>query len=385
MSVIPAPANLGAAPTAREPRICMPSWRNFRKVAYQGSLYEAQDVLADSGEVDLLCLDPGPHYRFREGWQRRILWHDFTKRLSYINPGLRPVRLDRDYDVFIATCQSWWDLLSLNAVKGWKERCRTSVCWMDEMWAAWVPRYKNWLHLMDQFDHIVLNLRGSVEAVEQALGRPCHWVPHGADALRFSPYPRPPERVIDVYSIGRRWVGVHQALLRRAEAGGFFYVYDTVNVNDTILPDHRVHRDFIASMAKRSRCFMVAPAKMDDPTGIGGQSEVGSRYFEGSASGAVLIGEKPEGPSFRELFDWEDSVIEIKTDGSDVIDVLSDLARHPERAERISRRNAAAALLRHDWAYRWKDILRVAGLAPGPALAGREARLRELAASASDD
>jgi len=360
----------------------MPSWRNFRKVAYRGGLYEAEDVLVASDDVDLICLDAGRHYALREDWQRRILWHDFTRKLAFLNPGLKTVRLERDYDVFIAVCQSWWDLLSLNAVKGWRERCKTSVCWMDEMWAAWVPRYKNWLHLMDRFDHIVLNLRGTVPAVEQALGRPCHWVPHGTDALRFSPYPRPPGRVIDVYSIGRRWEGVHNALLRQSAEQGIFYVYDTVNVNDTVLPDHRVHRDFLASMSKRSRFFMVAPAKMDDPTGIGGQSEVGSRYFEGSAAGAVLIGRKPEGESFRELFNWEDAVLEIATDGSDVVDILAELERDPGRILSSGRRNAVESLSRHDWIYRWREILRIAGLTPRPALAAREERLKELAASA---
>jgi hypothetical protein len=341
---------LSDPPKGTGPRICMPSWRNFRKVAYQGNLYEAQDVLASSADVDLLCPDPSRHYGFREGWQRRLLWRDSTKMLSYLNPGLRTVRLDRDYDLFLAVCQNWWDLLSLNAIKGWRERCRTSVCWMDEMWAAWVPRYKNWLHLMDRFDHIVLNLRDTVPAVERALRRPCHWVSHGTDTLRFGPYPHPPGRVIDVYSIGRRWEGVHEALLRRTKDSGLFYVYDTVNVNDTVLPDHRAHRDLIASLAKRSRYFMVAPAKMDDPTGIGGQSEVGSRYFEGSAAGAVLIGRKPEGEAFRRLFDWDGAVLEIKTDGSDVVDVLSELDREPGRIERIGRRNAIESLLRHDWA-----------------------------------
>jgi len=357
----------------------MPSWRNFRKIAYLGGLYEAEDVLVASDDVDLICLDPGPHYRFRESWLRRILWKDATKKLAFLNPGLRTVRLDRDYDLFVAVCQSWWDLLSLNAIKGWKERCRTSVCWMDEMWAAWVPRYKNWLHLMNQFDHVVLNLQGSVTAVETALGRPCHWVPHGVDVVRFSPYPAPPERVIDVYSIGRRWEGVHEALLRRAEQKGIFYVYDTVSVNDTVMRDFHAHRDFIANMAKRSRTFMVAPAKMDHPTETDGQDEVGSRYLEGSAAGCVLIGKKPSGESFQRLFGWPDSVIEIETDGTDIDDVLSELSARPGRAEDISRRNATESLLRHDWVYRWREILRIAGLKPKPSLEAREQRLAQLA------
>ena len=27
-----------------------------------------------------------------------------------------------------------------NAIEGWKDRCRTSICWVDELWANGVPQ-----------------------------------------------------------------------------------------------------------------------------------------------------------------------------------------------------------------------------------------------------
>ena len=362
-----------------DPRICMPSWRNFRKVAYQGGLYEAQDVLCEIDDVDLICLDPGKGFRVRENLQRKLLWRDSTKKLAFLNPGLRPIRLKRRYDIFIAICQNWWDLLCLNAIKGWKEQCGITVCWIDEMWAAWVPRYKNWLHVLNRFDHVFLNLHGSVHAVEEALGRRCHWLPAGVDTVRFSPYPDPPARIIDFYSIGRKWEGVHRALLDQVKRNRILYIYDTGNVNEMFLPDHKQHRDLISNIAKRSRFFMVAPAKMDIPFDTKGQIEVGSRYFEGAAAGSVLIGKKAECESFDKLFGWQDSVIEIETDGSDLVDVLSDLARQPQRLRDMSQRNCIQTLLRHDWGYRWKEILHVAGLQPKPAMEAREKRLTHMA------
>lgn len=376
------PGSGSTGPTEREPRICVPSLRNFRKVAYQGCLYEAQDVLSDICDVDLICLEPDKGFAFKEKWQRRLIWRDTTKKLATLNPGLKPVKLTRQYDLFIAVCQSYWDLLCMNAVKGWKENCRASVCWMDELWAAWVPDFKNWLHLLNRFDHVFLNLKGSVRAVEEALGRECHWLPTGVDAIRFSPCPRPPARVIDVYSLGRKWEGVHRSLLDLVASQGLFYIYDTVNVNDTVLPDHRQHRDLIANLAKRSRFFLVAPAKMNDPSDSGGQREVGSRYFEGAASGAVLIGKSPGSESFDRLFGWKDAVIDIEIDGSDLAPTLEGLMRSPDRLSEISRRNSKESLLRHDWLYRWKEILEIAGVKPGQGMATREERLRQLADSA---
>ena len=85
------------------------------------------------------------------------------------------------------------------------------------------------------------------------------------------------------------------------------------------------------------------------------------------------------------MFDWPDAVIEVQPDGSDVVEVLSKLAAQPETLDRISRRNASEVLRRHDWVYRWKQILAIAGLEPTPAMKAREAQLQEQAAIAIAD
>ena len=92
-----------------------------------------------------------------------------------------------------------------------------------------------------------------------------------------------------------------------------------------------------------------------------------------------MIGQVPRCEAFDKLFNWPDAVIEIQPDGSDVLDVLSRLAAEPERLEAMSRRNAAEALLRHDWVYRWRQILEIAGVKPTMAMEARESRLSELA------
>ncbi len=92
-----------------------------------------------------------------------------------------------------------------------------------------------------------------------------------------------------------------------------------------------------------------------------------------------MIGQAPDRDSFRRMFPWPDAVINIQPDGSDVLDVIARLERVPEQVLTISQMNAAEALLRHDWVYRWKELLQLAGLDPAPAMAARERRLRELA------
>lgn len=369
---------------ALKPRICMPTGRGFTRRAFLGGHYEAQDVLLEIDDVDLIELEPGPGFEFREMLQRRLLYRDVSRKIAFLNPGLRKVRLMREYDLFVVRCQTYWDLLHINAVEGWKDYCKTSVLWLDELWAASIPEHKYWLPALKQFDHIFIGYRGTIGPLSATIGRSCRWLPGGVDCLRFSPWPDTPSRVVDVYSVGRRWEGIHGVLLEATGRGKVFYIYDTFpRIAERDVYDHRQHRSLFANLAKRSRYFMVAPGKINlDETQ--GQVEVGYRYYEGAAAGAVLLGQPPDCEAFRELFPWQDVVIEVQPDGSDVMEVIANFDSEPARVRAIQQRNSAEALLRHDWAYRWKEIFRVAGIEPLPAMSARERRLKDLAEIAAN-
>lgn len=359
----------------------MPTTRQFARRAYQCGLYEAQDVLCQADDVDLICLQPRKGFELKQRWQRRLLYHDISRRLINVNPGLERVRLTQDYELFVAVCPTYWDLFYLNAIEGWKDRCKTSVLWLDEIWASLIPQYKYWLHALTQFDHIFVGCSGSARPLSEAIGRECRWLPGGVDTLRFTPYPDPPERAVDVYSIGRRCEGIHDALLRLVAKRNIFYVHDTFAGADMVLHDYEQHRNLLANIAKRTRYFVVSRAKIDAPAETQGQIEIGFRYYEGSAAGAILIGQTEDHESFRSMFGWPDAIIHVRPDGSDVCQVLSSLEAQPERRQEISCRNASEALMRHDWVYRWNEIFAAAGVAPSPGMKAREARLMTMAAS----
>jgi hypothetical protein len=364
----------------RRPRICILTTRGFFNNAFRCGFYEGQDVLSEVDDVDLLYLKPKKAYELRERFQRCIIWRDFTGKIVSMNMAYQPIRLTKEYDLFIVYLPYRSDMIQIPAIQGWKDYCRTSILWIDELWASIVPKLKSYLSLFSEFDHVAIGLKGTVKVVSDAIKRPCHWVPGGIDTIRFSPYPEFPVRAIDIYSIGRMWKGLHQALLKYAANNRLFYVYDTfINASDRQVKECRLHREMIANIAKRSRYFLVAPAKIDDTWERKRQIEVGFRYYEGSAAGAIMLGQILDCESFRTMFDWPDSVIEIKPDGSDVAQVLTSLAAQPERLLEISRRNAIEALLRHDWVYRWKKILDIAGLKPTPELEIRENRLKRMA------
>jgi spore maturation protein CgeB len=367
---------------AASPRICMPTWRKFKKNAYRCGLYEAQDVLVEIDDVDLIDLEMTWATRIDENWLRRPLYHDVFSKLIFWNPGLKQVKLSKDYDMFIAVCATFEDLPYINAIDRWRDHCKLGICWLDELWAADLRNYTYWLPALAKFDYVFVGLRGTVVVLSQALNRNCSWLPGGVDALRFSPFSSRTARLVDVYSIGRRHEGIHQEMLKAVKRGEIFYLHDT-HVGGGLMEvyDHRHHRELFANIAKRSRFSVVATAKMDQRSYKDNQIEVGYRYYENAAAGAIMIGDVPDCDGYRELFGWPEAVIQVRPDGSDVMPVLSELGSNPERMAAISARNTKEALLRHDWVHRWNQMFRTVGIEPSPRRAVREQRLNDLAGS----
>jgi hypothetical protein len=118
---------------------------------------------------------------------------------------------------------------------------------------------------------------------------------------------------------------------------------------------------------------------MNQPDETAGQAEVGYRYFEGAAAGAVMLGQPVDCELFRSAFPWPDAVIEINTDGSDVLSAIAEIDATPERLRAMSRRNAAESLRRHDWIHRWLEIFRIAGVDPARGMTARQRQLAGLA------
>lgn len=360
----------------------VPSLRGFEHSVFRGTGYEAQDVLASVDRVEILELMPRRFFPLRESLARTLAWHDPTGYALSRNPGLVNVQLRQDYDLLVLYCQHKHlpELLYLNAVKGWTQRCRKSVCIVDEIWASEVYSLRRHLKLLRQFDLVVVGLEGSVEALSSVCERTCHFVPAAVDVMRFSPMLRKPNpRHIDICSIGRRQVKLHSKLQAFSEERGLFYMYDTYGGGSAYCPDHRQHRDMLSSTLRHTRCFVVAPALVDMLHKKNGQSEVANRYFEGAAAGAVLVGSRPDRKYFDSLFGWPDSVIGLQDDGSDAGKVICGLLADPARCATISQRNAVEAALRHDWVHRWKRIYELLGIKPTEAMESRDSLLQGLA------
>jgi hypothetical protein len=342
--------------------------------------YEFEDLICSFDNADIFTAHSSRGFKTTRRFANQL-----TRRtqLACLNPGVKNLTIEKDYDLFFAKFLLHEDLLSLNALKKWRQHCRFAVCWLAEAWADDVVKWKGYAKILSQFDYIILNCSASVQPMHELTGRPCLYVPPGIDAIKFCPYPDPPPRAVDVYSIGRNALVTHKALLKMAEQKDIFYIYDTIIRKETDRPAE--HRALIAHIAKRSRYFLVNPAKIDRQFQTGRQSEIGFRYFEGAAAGTIMIGEHPQTQAFREHFGWPDSVIYVPFDSPDIAGILEDLDSRPLRIENARKNNIVHSLLNHDWAYRWSKILNLAGLEPCAALTERILYIQKLADDIKSD
>lgn len=287
------------------------------------------------------------------------------------------VHVEQDYDLFFVFARNLKDLAGLDAVKNWRRRCRYAVCWLEELWVDWL-QWENDLRPLRDFDHVMLTFAQTAEPLSKAIDRPCSYLPPAADTLTFCPFPDPPPRSIDVYSMGRRSEKTHQVLLERARSSNFSYLYDTRT--DGPVSGWAEHRFLLANTIKRSRYFVTYKAKVGAEDQTKAQEELGSRFFEGAAAGAVLLGEPPKAASFGRDFDWPDSVVALPWEAEDVFDVMAAFEKEPERETAVRINNVEHCLRRHDWAHRWQQVLSVAKLEPTEAL---KERLQALEARAN--
>ena len=228
---------------------------------------------------------------------------------------------------------------------GWRRRCRRAVCWMDDLWSHSIREHPRALAPLRQFDLIISTTRHAVNLLQQTMERPCFALPEGVDCFRFSPFPHPPDRSIDVFCLGRRSAETHQALVAQARARRLYYVYDSLRSN--LMYEIDEHRDLIAHHVQRCRYFLVQSARANPPEKSEGREEVGNRYFEGCAGGAILVGEIPRSPTVAEYFAWPDAIVQYTHGSRRIVEFLAELDAQPERrGDPSSQRDGIAAAAR---------------------------------------
>jgi hypothetical protein len=365
--------------SSKSARILIASMRGFNTEAFRSAEFEFEDAICEFDDADMLApvLDTSLMNMVHKRLSNYIGIK--TAKQGLLKSGCITSHVEREYDLFFFICQHFWDITCINSIQGWREKCRKAVLWMDEIWIKELSNSKTkvCLQLLKNFDYIFTTQSASATAIADLINRPCYSLPYAVDAMQFCPVTIKPERSIDIYSIGRRSPIVHQSLLEFAEQQNLLYLHDTLK--GLQMNNYKEHRKLYSNLIKRSRYFIANKAKFDVPEQTGGQEELGSRFFEGAAGGAVMIGIPPNCETFHENFDWEDAIIPITYDTKNLCNIITELNTQPERLHKIRQNNIINTLLRNDWVYRWEKVLEKVGLDFTPKMISRKAHLHDLA------
>jgi len=350
--------------------------------------YEFEDILTELMGADRIePIDMGG-LEFSRRVYRYTRLMSGSRRLSHTMSSTRgAIKLTRDYELFFPIFNHAHELFALASVPEWRKRCRVAACFISEVWLHKLPHYL--VEMLADFDHIFLGVMHPIRDVERITGRPCTYLPLAADVLKFSPYPEAPRRSIDVCNIGRRSNVTHEALMRRALQGDFFYYYDTVAASGVDLKqrtfrvqDPAEHRFLLATLLRRSRYYFAYRGFVNDPAYAQARNEISARFYEGAAAGTVMLGEGLATEEFVRQFNWDDVIIPVPFDAPDIAEVIGELEKDPQRLDRIRRANVHNAALRHDWLHRLRDVLNTLKLPETDAMIAREKRLEFVAKEA---
>lgn len=362
-------------------RVLIFSQRGTRSNVARCFMYEFEDVISSIDNATTVTASYkraglGRAWRLARQIGRRYFGAEITpkKHLHATPPD------GGKYDLFFAYLASPQDVTSLNALPSWRSLCHQAVCWIDEAWLTKLDSYQPFFAKLSAFDHVFVSFDSTVEAFNKALGNKCHYLPCGVDAELFAPLSGDTQRSIDFFWPGRRTPAAHQSLVTFADHTNRLYLFDTLDNLHTL--NHREHRKMHARILKQTKYFFVNKAKFDEPHLSANQEIFGSRFFEGIAAGAILVGMPPQSDEFKSHFDWADAVIEVPlSNGDDVIASLGRLDQEHSRILATRESNIRNALRRHDWLYRWENILALCDLPTTPKSSERRRRLRELSDS----
>lgn len=341
--------------------------------------YDFAQVLCAVDDVDLNAPGPPPSRLRVEADRAASL---LSRQLGLgARPHVIPTRVDHDYELFVFLVNWPRDAAELERVQGWRERCKVAVAVINEAWAVSLDEGAAQLKTLAQFDHVYTSVQDTVELFSERLRKPVKFLAGGVDTLAAAPYPTSLTRIYDVYAMGRTPVGLTEQLAAADAQGALSFLFD-VNGYPFTISDFAAHRVLKTSLLKRTRYFAaygVNAFANRKKTEAVNHDVIPYRFFEGTSAGCVLFGTAPECREYRDLFAWEDALIHCPPEHTDFLGFLLDLDAQPDRIAAIRARNVAQTLRRHDWCYRYEQILSDAGLAPSSKLTARKHLLAQSA------
>ena len=354
--------------------VAIVSVRNLRRQAANCTLFEFEDHISTLHTTQIFSPD-NEHKVSRKAYRFVKRFSDSNRLAHSLSRYPANSTIDKNCSLIIVFADNPYQLHLLNEIAEWRDHPAKKACYLSELWPGNLRDNVVLREPFKDFDHIFVGLSQALPLFRETFGVSCSYLPLGVDSLLFSRYENRIQRSIDMAYLGRREDAIHNELLKMSNQQDLFYLFDTVSGIGVV--DHKVHRRMYSSLLARSKFTFAFPAKKSLGSYTDNVDEIGTRYFEFVAAGSVILGERPKNEHFEEYFGWEDAVIEITPENTAA--TIQELMRDPDRMNRIATLNTKNALEKHDWVYRWLEILKRFSIKPDTRVNDRIAELRAAA------
>ncbi len=219
------------------------------------------------------------------------------------------------------------------------------VPWITDCWGVDFPKWRK-VFSRHRFRHVFFSARDAIGVFKTNFpDTTFHWLPEAVVGSRFDPRLSLAERKWKVFELGRNYPPYH-AVIRKASRAMGCHLFDKFVDPERELPG-------VLATTALLVCF---PRSITNPQQAGPIETVTPRYFEGMASGCLLIGHAPA--ELVDLFGYNPAVeVDWARPAEQLNEILGNLAAYQPLVQRNLERTHQAGTFTH----RARQMLHVLG------------------------
>ncbi|MGB3512670.1 MAG: glycosyltransferase [Microcoleaceae cyanobacterium] len=336
------------------------SRRNIISSVSQDPIFELENIIARSCSGTILI--PTARGLLKWSVQLPLSTNRFVRKVLNKTIGLYQLQnnipqfnsSNRNVLLVIAISGAELDLLS--TIPNWRQRFDVVIAYIFDAWGA-VIYSKN----VYKLDHLFVPLPEVIDDFKKKIGIEVSLIPFGADVLNQGS--GQVNRIIDITNFGRIPQQYNQYFFRQFNhrTSERIYYNSTPRKTEIFPKDPYENRKdeedtLLLFHILRKTKLMLAFDTMYPGMRKFPYSFITLRWFYGAATGCAIIGKRPTTPLVDELFNWEDSTIELPDDPQKSVELVEELLKDTKRLHSIHRRNYTESCGRHDWRFRIQDM-----------------------------
>lgn len=220
------------------------------------------------------------------------------------------------------------------------------------IWDSWEDSWGDWIKYFEsaRLKLVFVTSKSSADHFGATVpGTKFEYVPDATLIRDYKSDLRLFERSIDILELGRKYDSWHDLVTPFIRMNELTHLYEPVQGEIIFKNFHDM-----ANALSNTKIFVCFPLSVTNPKKSGRVETVTQRYFEGMASGCILLGTAPQ--ELIELFGYN-PVIEIdwNSPSTQLFDILNSVSQYQDKVDQ----NFQKVLTTGDWSHRVNQIVSI--------------------------